>query len=520
MQNETIFILLFMVATGVAIVARRMRIPYTVGLVVAGILLGVLHAFQAPHLTKALLFSLFLPGLLFEAAFHIDFTDFWRNRVAIASLAVPGVVAAVVLITVILTPIAEGVDFVTGFDWRYGLVFGALIAATDPVAVVALFKTLGAPQRLTTLMEGESLLNDGTGIVFFTLSLSIVAGTRSSVSMLGLDFVRIVGMGMIFGTAVGLTVSQIIKQVDDPMIEITLTTIAAYGAFLAAEQFHYSGVIATVTAGMFCGNYGARTGMSPSTRIAVETFWDYASFALNSLIFLLIGFELHIETLLASWRIILIAYLAVTVGRAVVILGVSGLLSMSRERIPRTWSAVLFWGGLRGGLPMVLALSLSADFSHRDLLIFMTFGVVVISILLQGLTMSPLLRLLKIVEGRHERILYELTRGKLQTAQAALESLDHMPGSAFEERDVISTLRKEYANRVEAYGTRMREMHMEKQVLHQEEMQWARRHLLNAEKDEAIKAFHRGTLGQEAYERLLSDIDAALLRLDSGEDMD
>ena len=173
MASETIFILLFIVATAVAVIVRRLHIPYTVGLVIAGLVLGFVHALKAPNLSKELLFTIFLPGLLFEAAFHIDFSDFWRNRVTVFSLAVPGVIAAILLTTFILTTVMRDLAFVTRFNWRYALVFGALIAATDPIAVVALFKSLGAPKRLSILMEGESLLNDGTGIVFFTLSFTL-----------------------------------------------------------------------------------------------------------------------------------------------------------------------------------------------------------------------------------------------------------------------------------------------------------------------------------------------------------
>lgn len=350
METETIFVLLFVVATAVAIAVQRLAVPYTVALVFTGLVLGLLHAFEAPHLTKALLFSVFLPGLLFEAAFHIEFKQFWRNRLTINSLALPGLVAAIALTALILTPVANTLHFVQGFTWKHALVFGTIISATDPIAVVAIFKSLGVPKRLSVLLEGESLLNDGTAIVFFTLSLALVTGTVVTAGGLAFDFIKIVGLGALIGTGVGLVVSQVIRQVDDPMIEITLTTIAAYGSFVAAEHFHYSGVIATVAAGMLCGNYGARVGMSPSTWIAVETFWEYLAFALNSIVFLLIGLEVHFQALLASWQAILVAYLVVTGGRALVIFGASSLLRRTRERIPWVWSVILTWGGLRGGL--------------------------------------------------------------------------------------------------------------------------------------------------------------------------
>ena len=517
METETAFILLFVVATAVAIAVQRLAVPYTVALVFTGLVLGLLHVFEAPHLTKALLFGVFLPGLLFEAAFHIEFKQFWRNRLAVSSLALPGVVAAIALTAIILTPVANVLHFGQGFTWGHALVFGALISATDPVAVVAVFKNLGVPKRLAVLLEGESLLNDGTAIVIFTLSLALVIGTVVTARGLAFDFIRIVGIGALIGMGVGLAVSQVIKQVDDPMIESTLTTIAAYGSFLAAEHFHYSGVIATVSAGILCGNYGARVGMSPSTRIAVETFWEYVVFALNSIVFLLIGLEVDFQTLLASWQAILVAYLVVTGSRALVIFGASSLLRRTRERIPWAWSVILTWGGLRGGLPMVLVLSLSKDFPHRELLVSMTFGVVILSILVHGLTMSPLLRWLGVVRGHQERAVYELTRGKLQAAHAALEEIDQMSHAHFTDPEVLAGLRREYEQKVERGMTTLDELHIERQQFHAEELQLARQRLQLVEKNAVINAFHGGLLSQAAQEKLLADIDAQLLRLESAE---
>jgi CPA1 family monovalent cation:H+ antiporter len=517
MQPETIFMLLFIVATAVAIAVRRVAVPYTVALVLAGLVLGLVHAFEAPHLTKALLFSVFLPGLLFEAAFHIEFKQFWRNRLAIASLALPGVVAAIVLTALVLTPVANTLHFVQDFTWKHALVFGALISATDPIAVVAIFRTLGVPKRLAVLLDGESLLNDGTAIVFFTLSLARVTGTEVTAGGLAWDFVRIVGMGALIGTGVGLGASQIIKQVDDPMIEISLTTIAAYGSFLTAEHFHYSGVIAAVAAGMFCGNYAARVGMSPSTRVAVEAFWEYVAFALNSIVFLLIGLEVQFRLLLASWQAILVAYLIVTLGRGLIIFGGSSLLRRTRERIPWAWSVVLAWGGLRGALPMVLVLSLPAAFPHRELLVSMTFGVVILSILVHGLTMSPLLRWLGIVRGQGDRVAYEFTRGELQAAHAALRELDEMAHIHFTRHEVVASLRREYEQKIAHDQEALDGLRLEKPQLETEELRWARRHLLLVEKEEVIDAFHHGVLSQAVQEKLLADIDARLLRLESGE---
>lgn len=388
---EAEFILLFIVATAVAIATSRLRLPYTVALVLAGLVLGGLQLFPAPHLTEALLFSVFLPALIFEAAFHIDGREFRGTWLTLLLLAVPGVGASIGLVTIALTAVLGTLDHSAGFTWQYAMVFGALISATDPVAVVALFRNLGAPRRLTTLLEGESLLNDGTAIVFFALSLSLVAGEVASPLALTGQFVSAVGGGAVVGSVVGVAVSLLLRRIEDPMIEITLTTIAAYGSFVAAEVLGASGVIAAVAAGLICGNVGAQTGMSPSTRIACETFWGYIAFALNSIVFLLIGFEIRLRELLSHWLPILVAYAVVTTGRGLVIVAARAVLGPAARSFPWRWTFVLTWGGVRGALPMVLALSLPMTFAYRELLISMTFGVAVLSILVQGATMPAVL---------------------------------------------------------------------------------------------------------------------------------
>ncbi|MDH4130554.1 MAG: sodium:proton antiporter [Gemmatimonadota bacterium] len=513
MHIDTILVLMFVVATTVAILAKQFRLPYTVALVVAGLFLGQLHAFEPPHLTQELLFAVFLPGLLFEAAFHFDFGLFRRDRSLILTLAVPGVLAGIFLTAAILVPVAAALHLAETLTWTHALVFGALVAATDPIAVVGLFRSLGAPRRLAALLEGESLLNDGTSIVFFGIILAVAGGAAVSASGVVLEFIRVVGIGIGIGFALGLVISVIIQRIDEPMLEITLTTIAAYGAFTGAEHLHGSGVIATVVAGMVCGNYGARTGMSPTTRVAVESFWEYVAFALNSIIFLLIGFEVRIADLVSYLPLILSAFLAVTVGRAAVVFGLAPVAARGADRVPRSWQAILSWGGLRGGLSMVLALSLPAGFPNRALLIATTFGVVILSILVQGLSMAPLLRWLGVAGSHEARIDYDRNRSEMMAVQAALRELDRMALGAQGDPAALATLRTEYRGRlagVERELDRMRETHAD---LHDAELLRARRHLLMVEKAEAIEASHQGLLSREAYDRVLADIDARLIQL-------
>ena len=396
MTQAGTLIILFSIATAVAIATRRIPIPYTVALLIAGLGLGTLGVMQVPHLTKDVLFVVFLPGLLFEAAFHIEFKNFRRNSFAITALALPGVVAAIGMTAVIVTIFFRLFGLHEAFTLRHGLVLGALLAATDPIAVVGLFRTLRAPARLELLVEGESLFNDGTAIVFFALVLRFVQGSDVSIPRLAIDFILIAGGGALVGGAIGLVASMVAKRIDDVMIEITITVIAAYGSFALADSLQPSGVIATVTAGMICGNYGRRVGISQGTRVTLIAFWEYVAFALNSLVFLLMGFEALPLALFAAWKETTTAYLAVTVARIGIIVAVFALLSRTDERLPKTWEWPLSWGGLRGALSMVLALSLPPGFPERNVLVAMTFGVVVVSILLQGLTIAPMLRRLNL----------------------------------------------------------------------------------------------------------------------------
>jgi len=510
------FVLLFVVATAVAIAARRLRLPYTVALVLAGLVLGLVRLFEPPTLTKELLYAVFLPGLLFEAAFHLEFRDFWRDRFSITALAVPGVVVAVALTAMLLDLVTRVLGLGPGFGWGHAVVFGALIAATDPIAVVGMFKSLGAPHRLRVLLEGESLLNDGTAIVLFSLALNMVSGAQMSASGMVVEFARVVGGGLAVGVLVGLAISQVIRQIDDPMIEITLTTLNAYGSFLAAEHLGFSGVIATVSAGMLCGNYAARTGMSPSTRIAAETFWEYIAFALNSIVFLLVGLHVHVRELANSWQLVIVAYGAVTLARAGVVFAVLALeRSRRREAWPTSWAAVITWGGMRGSLSMVLALALPPALPYRDLLITVTFGVVLLSILMQGLTMGPLLRRLGITRGHEKRQMYEVRSGELRMTQVALDEIQRMERLHIAPEAVLRELRDEYEGRARDIAAAAEALRLEQDDLRAEESARARRQVLLAEKESVLGDFHRGTLSAEAYDRLIGTVDARLATLDA-----
>jgi len=396
MHGALAVVILFSVATAVALAARRVNVPYTVALVIAGLALGPTRWIEPPALGQDLLYSLFLPGLLFEAAYHLKFGELRQSPLRLLLLAVPGVVVGAVVTAGLLVAGGERVA-TDALPFRYAMVFGAIVAATDPIAVVALFKALGAPRALVVLVEGESLLNDGSAVVLVSVLMMVVGGSGGATwSTAAAMFLRVVSLGVAVGAGFGLASSLLMKRVDDPMIEITITLIAAYGSFTLAERLHGSGVLATVTAGVFTGSYAAEMAMSPATKSAVVAFWAYVAFALNSIVFLLVGFSVSLRGLLVAWRPILIAYLASLVARALLVSVVALLLHRTRERIPWSWGALISWGGLRGALSMVLALSLPPPFPYRDLIVTMTFGVVLLSLLVQGLSIARLVRLLQL----------------------------------------------------------------------------------------------------------------------------
>ena len=387
---------LLIAASAIAVLAKRVRIPYTVALVLGGLLLSLirlpllspLQPSQRPNwLTPDVILILFLPALVFAGSIKLDVRDLVRDWVPLLLLANVGVVLAT-LVTGFL------MHWIIGLPILIALLFGTISSATDPISVLALFKDLRVAKRLSTIIEGESLLNDGTAVVLFqSLLAGLVAGKLGFGKGVG-QFVLAVAGGAALGIALGYAVSRITETIDDPQIEITLTTITAYGSFLLAYNLHLSGVIATASAGLIVGNFGSKRGMSPRTRTAMEAFWEYLAFVMNSLVFLLIGLEVHIGALIHVWRPLLFAVSAVLIGRAISVYVLVPTSNFFAEKIPGRWQHVVVWGGLRGSLALALALSLDSVFPYRERLLDLVFGVVVFSILAQGLTIKPLLRVL------------------------------------------------------------------------------------------------------------------------------
>ena len=390
--NTTVALLVAAVA--VALVARRLALPYTVGLVIAGIGLALTRINTGLVLTHDLIFSVILPPLLFEAAINIHWRELRRDMLPILVLAIVGTIISAAVVT-------AGLMYWLAWPMAPALLFGVLIAATDPVAVIAMFKDNGIGGRLRLLVECESLFNDGVAAVLFTLALTTIEAPHAGGSIsaeIGMTLVTTVAGGVVVGLASAGAVILAAGRTTDHLIESTLTTVAAYGSFLLAEHFHMSGVLATVTAGLVTGNLavlpdGEQSKVTLQGRDFVLGLWEFIAFIANSLVFLLIGLTVG-RVSVPSFGLFNIALIIaiVLLGRALTVYPLSLVFARSRWRIPAHAQHVLWWGGLRGALGLALALSLPKTLPMHDEILIATFGVVAFSVIVQGLTMPFLLK--------------------------------------------------------------------------------------------------------------------------------
>jgi monovalent cation:H+ antiporter, CPA1 family len=383
-------------ASLLGMLARRLGVPYAVALVLGGLAVEETHLLDLPQLEPRVLLFVLLPPLLFDAAFRLDERELRSVARPVLFLAVPGTIATAAIVGVVLVLALK-------LSIPVALLFGSIVAATDPVAVVGVFRNVGAPTRLAVIAEGESLINDGVAITLYTVTIGVAtAGSLDLPGALGLFLREAVG-GVVVGAILGVVFSRLTAIVDDHLIEMTLSSALAYGSYLAAQSLEMSGALACVAAGLIHGSYGREVGMSGRTRRLLDDLWEYFGFVGNAVVFLLVGFSANLASLVASGGAVLVSIAIVFAARVIVVAGPPLLLRLSR-RVQAVTSrgerAVLIWGGLRGALTITLALALPADFPERQLLLAMAFGVVLFTLLVQGITLSLVVQRTALAEAK------------------------------------------------------------------------------------------------------------------------
>lgn len=499
---------LLLIATAILATTKRVRLPFSVVLVLVGTSLSALaeaypDALSSLHqleISPDLILYVFLPTLIFESAFNLDARQLRRNIRQVFGLAVPGLLVSTAVIGLI-------VRLATSIPLPAALLLGAIVSATDPVAVIALFKMIGAPHRLTVLVEGESLFNDATSIVVARILIGVViAGSVSfntlTVGVLG--FFIVFAGGLVAGWALGLCIGYVLGKVEsDPFIEITLTTVLAYLSFLLAEEvLHVSGVMATVGAGVTLGGWG-RMKVSLSVRTYLEHFWEYMAFVANALIFLMVGLRVDLAALCGTLDLLAWLILAMLVSRAAVVFGLTPLVGRlpGAHSVDNRYKTVIFWGGLRGAIALAIVLSLP-PFEHAETFVALIMGAVLFTLLVQGLTIELLVRWLGLTRAtlpdRFARV-----EGELTAKQRALDRIPELLSGGLFSGPIAERLQKKYETELDRVKKSMEELRrteldnvQERRLLYLRE--------LAEEKSLYIDMFNKGHLSERAFRELLA----------------
>ena len=537
-------LVVFIIAGSVGVfVAKIGDFPYTIALLIAGVGVSILGEFAAPFvgesvdhliqlpLTHDLILLVLLPPLLFEGAATTDLERLRRNLTPILALAVVGLLISVTALGLIGT-------VVFGFPLLVTLLFAAMIMPTDPVSVLALFEELGAPERLSVLVEGESLVNDGVGVVLFTSLLALVTSaqeegiplseataelfTATGIIELSSEIAVVSVGGALVGLAAGYAIYSVMANLDEHMTEIVLTIILAYGSFILAEHYlHVSGVIATVVAGLLIGNRGAESAMSPRTKISIFNTWETGAFIVNTFIFVMIGVTTPVQQLVDHAELILLAIPFVLLARALSVYPVTFVVNRFNEpTVSRSYQHVMLWGGLHASIPIALVLGLRPDrypILPIEELRAMVFGVAGFSLVVQGLTMDNLLDGLGIVTRSDAEELYELLTGRERAINAALQAAERLNRRGDLPQEVYEDFTTEYERERDDLRRTLSQLLSQNPELRRERLLVGERRVLQQEKSALLDASQEGVIADDIAERLLDEVDLKLDRVDAGE---
>ncbi|MCT7996146.1 cation:proton antiporter [Laspinema olomoucense] len=505
-----VLIILLLVATFVAIFSRRFKVPYVAGLVLAGL---AITEFLPGNigLDSSLVLNLFLPILIFEASINTDITRLRSTIVPISLLAGPGLIVSFCVTGLV-------VKLGLGLEWIPALLVGVILAVTDTVSVIAVFKEVSVPSRLSTIVNGESLFNDGVALVIFTLLVDAqIRGNFSFIHGLQQLFIVIMG-GTLIGVIVGYLSSGLLTRYDDGLTSILLSVAVALGTFQLGHLLEVSGVVAVVVAGLLVGNIGIKQTASASNRIALYSFWEYAGFGVNTFIFLLIGLEINPLTLWNILPAVLLAILAYQLGRLLSVYPLLAILRRFDRPIPIRWQHVLFVGNIKGSLSMVMALTLPATLDGRSQLITLLFGVVLLSLVGQGLSLPWLIKHLNIQEISPFRHRIQELQAQLMAAKAAQEELNNLLKTGVLPKSIYEEMRASYQVKIAGAEKQLRDIYNirpeERDGSNHGKFDAVWRQVLLAEKSALNDALRKQILSEEIVQNQVKDLDQELLKLE------
>ena len=517
---------LLLVASVVAIISKRIKFLFTILLVVIGLVLGwcsrnvsLFFPLTAFTLTPEVVLFIFLPVLIFESAFNLNARALLKNLLPILTLAIPGLLMSTAAVGFLM-------HFFLGLPLGVSLLFGSLISATDPVAVIALFKELGAPKRLTMLVEGESLFNDGTALVIFRVILGVVlVGEFSGETVVHgvVEFLWVFIGGVGVGILLGALFARIIQIVEnDHLVEITLTVILALSAFMLAEHFlDVSGVMATVAAGLTMGSYG-RTKISPPVHREMESSWEYFAFICNSLIFLLVGLSVDFALFVDNSGAIFFGAFAVVAGRALAVYTLFPLIGKFEtvEKVNRAFQTIIFWGGLRGALAIVIALSIPDELEQKSFILSLTLGVVLLSLFINGLTIRNVIALVGLdkytLKERYERL-----QAIVSASKQAVLKMESLVSQGVIHKTLFTSRKQAYEKEIAELREKLAQLTQgQTSFRYEDESEIILRHCLNLERSQYQTLFEEGSLNEDSLKEMNHRIDIELDRVKIGEDIE
>jgi CPA1 family monovalent cation:H+ antiporter len=443
-----LFVFLLLAVVVLAGLGLRSGVPYPVVLVLGGLIIGFVPGLPSPAVDPDIILFVFLPPLLYAAAISTSSPELRANAKPIGLLAIG-------LVFVTIAAVATVANLVIGIPWAAAFVLGAVLGPTDPVSAAAVLDRLGVTGRAKTILQGESLINDATGLTAYRLALAAVGSTAGSLLEVSFEFVTVAAGGIAIGLAVGWLFAHLRRIVTDPSLDVALSLLTPFVAYVPAEELHVSGVLATVTAGLYVGARSLDI-IEPATRLRTLAFWESAAFLLDGLLFVLIGLQVPtiLERIEDADEVTLALYallvFAVVMGvRALWMLVVPTVLHSKTSRAERV---VIGWSGMRGGVSLAAALAITVDgFPNRDLVIFIAYAVIVLTLVIPGLTLSTLVKRLGLQESEDHRRSDAEARMKL--TQAALDRLDELEGEAPDH--VVQRLRDRYGSRLERLEARV-----------------------------------------------------------------